>query len=74
MNSSNITLALTQTQNNLEYSYLKFQLHQQTSDFIPINDIQEVLIAPIESVALMLNITAYILRLMNWQKEHTLGD
>jgi twitching motility protein PilI len=66
MKSSNITRT-TQTQNNLGYGYLKFQLHQQTSDVIPINDIQEVLLAPIESVALMLNMTACILRLMNWR-------
>jgi positive phototaxis protein PixI len=67
MTSTNITLPLKPTQNNLADSYLKFQLNQQTAAVLSMKHTQEAILVPIESVTSMPNMPTCILGLMNWR-------
>ncbi|MBC1220324.1 purine-binding chemotaxis protein CheW [Nostoc sp. UCD121] len=67
MTTTNITLPLKPTQNNLTDSYLKFQLNQQTAAVLSMKHTQEAILVPIESVTSMPNMPTCILGLMNWR-------
>ncbi|AVH62967.1 chemotaxis protein CheW [Nostoc sp. 'Peltigera membranacea cyanobiont' 213] len=67
MTSTNITLPLKPTQNNLADGYLKFQLNQQTAAVLSMKHTQEAILVPIESVTPMPNMPTCILGLMNWR-------
>jgi twitching motility protein PilI len=67
MTSTNVTLPLKPTQNNLADGYLKFQLNQQTTAVLSMRHTQEAIIVPIESITSMPNMAPCILGLMNWR-------
>ncbi len=67
MNNSRILVEKQPNQNNLENSYLKFKLNQQTTAIVSMDYTQEAVNLPVESVTSMPNMLPCILGLMNWR-------
>ncbi|MBD2344755.1 chemotaxis protein CheW [Anabaena subtropica] len=67
MNDSHNTLATLSPQNKLGDGYLKFQLNQQSAAILTMNNTQEAVIIPVESITSMPNMPDCVLGLMNWR-------
>lgn len=67
MDNSQTALATKLSKNKLKDGYLKFYLNQQTAAILAMNNTQEAVIVPVESITAMPNMPACVLGLMNWR-------
>jgi positive phototaxis protein PixI len=67
MNSSKLTLASKQPQQDLGDGYLKFLLNRQTPAVLSMRHTQEAIIVPVDSITPMPNMPLCVLGLMNWR-------
>lgn len=67
MNNSQIIVEQQSIQDNLENSYLKFYLNEQTPAILSMNYAQEAVMVPVELVTSMPNMLPCILGLINWR-------